>query len=150
MYENQYVVFKLGESEFGIEMESVREIIPYEESIAVPDTEEIIEGIINHRGDVIPIVNLKKRFLIGGLNLTESTRIIIIRLDQMEIGLVVDEVLEIIRLNNNDVDPTPPIISGIDKKYIMGIGKLTGKRLLILINLEKILSLQEIKEIEDM
>ncbi len=149
MVERQYVIFKLSESEFGIKIDNVREIIPYEKPIPVPDTEEFIEGIINHRGDVIPIINLKKKFSIKEFNEVKDRRIIIVRLNAMEIGFMVDDASQTIVLNNDKIDLPPSIISGIDKKYIMGIGKLGEKDLLILVDLEKILSENEIREIRN-
>lgn len=148
MAERQYVVFKLDKGEFGIDIMNVREIVPYEESISIPDTPDFIEGIINHRGDVIPIINLKKRFSIGELKVTKDTRIIVITLEGREVGFIVDEASQTVRLNNDEIDLAPSIVGGIDKEYITGVGKLDDKRLLILIDLERILSQSEIKEIQ--
>lgn len=150
MAESQYVVFKLGKGEFGIDIMNVKEIGPYEESISIPNTPDFIEGVVNHRGNVIPIVNLKKRFLLGELEITKDTRIIVISLDEKEIGFIVDEASETVRLNHDQIDPAPSFISGVDKKYITGVGKLDEKRLLILIDLERILSDDEVKEIKSL
>lgn len=148
MAENQYVVFKLGNEEFGIEIMNVQEIVPYEKSIHVPNTPEFIEGIINHRGTVIPIVNLKKRLNLKVEENTEDTRIIIIKLDNKEVGFVVDEASQTLRLSGEDIDQAPDIVTGIDKRYIIGVGKIDDSRLLILLDLQKILTDDEIKEIK--
>jgi purine-binding chemotaxis protein CheW len=148
MAENQYVVFKLGKEEFGIDIMNVKEIIPYQESIHVPNTPNFIEGIINYRGNVIPIVNLKERFKLGIGETTKDTRIIVINLDEKEIGFIVDEASQTLRLEEEQIDPTPDIISGVDRRYIIGVGKIDEDRLLILIDLEKILTDEEIDEIE--
>ena len=150
MSEKQYVIFKLDRGEFGIEIMNVREIVPYEESISIPDTPDFIEGVINHRGNVIPIINLKNKFSLSKLEITKDTRIIVITLDEREVGFIVDEASQTVRLNNEEIDPAPSIIGGVDKRYITGVGKLDEKRLLILIDLEKILSEDEIKEIQDL
>lgn len=150
MAENQYVVFKLGKGEFGIDIMNVKEIGPYEESISLPNTPSFIEGVINHRGKVIPIVNLKKRLSLGESEITKDTRIIVISLDEKEIGFIVDEASQTFRLNDDQIDPAPTFISGVDKRYITGVGKLDEKRLLILIDLKKILSENEIEEIESL
>lgn len=150
MSEKQYVVFKLGKEEYGIDIMNVKEIGPYEESVKVPNTPHFIEGIINYRNRVIPIINLKRRFKLEDKGLTNDTRIIIINLNDKQIGFVVDEASQTVTLDDKDIDPAPDIISSIDRRYITGVGKLDNKRLLILIDLEKVLNDKEIDEIEKM
>ena len=147
MAENQYVVFKLDEEEFGIDIMNVKEIIPYQESMQVPNTPDFIEGIINYRGNVIPIINLKRRFKLGTQEITKDTRIIVITLENKETGFIVDEASQTLRLEENQIDPAPDIISGVDRKYIIGVGKLDD-RLLILLDLEMVLTDEEKDEIE--
>ena len=148
MSENQYVVFNLDKEEFGIDIMNVKEIIPYQESIHVPNTPQFIEGIINYRGNVIPIINLKRRFKLDIGETTKDTRIIVISLNEKDIGFIVDEASQTLRLDENEIDPAPDIISGVDRKYIIGVGKIDDNRLLILIDLEKILTDDEKDEIE--
>ncbi len=148
MAENQYVVFKLGKSEFGIDIMNVKEIGPYEEAVSLPDTPSFIEGVINYRGKVIPVINLKKRLNLGEKNITKDTRFIVITLNEKEVGFIVDEASQTIRVSDEQIDPAPSFISGVDKRYISGVGKLDDKRLLILIDLEKVLTDDEIDEIE--
>jgi len=150
MAENQYVVFKLGKGEFGIDIMNVKEIGPYEESISLPNTPSFIEGVINHRGQVIPIINLKERLLLGKTEVTKDTRIIIISLEEKEIGFIVDEASQTFRLNDDQIDPAPTFVGGVNKRYITGVGKLDEKRLLILIDLQKILSENEIEVIQSL
>lgn len=150
MVEKQYVIFKLDKGEFGIDIMNVKEIGPYEESISLPNTPDFIEGIINYRGSVIPVINLKKRLLLGNTEITNDTRIIVISLEERDIGFIVDEASQTIRLNNDQIDAAPDYIKGIDKRYITGVGKLDEKRLLILIDLEKILTDEEIEEIQSL
>ena len=150
MAEKQYVVFNLGKEEYGIDIMNVREIGPYQESVKVPNTPDFIEGIINFRDKVIPIINLKKRFKLEDTGITNDTRIIIINLNEKQIGFVVDEASQTIRLDDNDIDPTPDIISSVDKRYITGVGKIGENRSLILIDLERVLSEEEKDEIENM
>lgn len=150
MAENQYVVFKLDRGEFGIDIMNVQEISPYEESTSLPNTPDFMEGVINYRGNVIPIINLKKRFSLGEVDYDKDTRIIVINLNDKEVGFVVDEASQTIRLDDKNIDEAPEFISGIDKKYITGVGKLDDKRLLILIDLNKVLSGEEIKELENL
>lgn len=150
MAENQYVVFKLGKGEFGIDIMNVKEIGPYEESISLPNTPSFIEGVINYRGNVIPIINLKNRLSLGQAEVTKDTRIIVISLDEKEVGFIVDEASQTVRLSDDNIDPAPSFISGVDKRYITGVGKLDEKRLLILIDLKKVLSDDEIEEIQNL
>lgn len=148
MAENQYVVFKLGKSEFGIDIMNVKEIGTYVEAVSLPNTPSFIEGVINYRGKVIPVINLKKRFNLGDWGVTKDTRIIVITLNEKEVGFIVDEASQTIRLNDEQIDPAPSFVGGIDKRYITGVGKLDDNRLLILIDLEKVLNDDEIEEIE--
>ncbi|SCL96854.1 chemotaxis protein CheW [Sporanaerobacter sp. PP17-6a] len=150
MSENQYVVFKLGKEEYGIDIMNVKEIGSYKETVKVPNTPKFIDGIINYRGKVIPIINLKKRFNLENTEINADTRVIIINLNEKQIGFVVDEASQTVRLNDNEIDPAPDIISSIDRKYIIGVGKLSEERLLIIIDLEKVLNDSEKSEIEQM
>lgn len=150
MIENQYVVFNLDKGEFGIDIMNVKEIVPYEEAIPLPNIPDFTEGVINHRGNVIPIINLRKRFSLAATDVTKDTRIIVINLDDKEVGFVVDEVSQTIRLDSELIDPAPSITEGVEKKYITGLGKIDEKRLLIIIDLDKILSVEEKEEIKQL
>lgn len=147
MAENQYVIFNLNTEEFGIDIMKVKEIIPYQESVNVPNSPNFIEGIINYRGNVIPIINLKKRFKLELSKPTKDTRIIVINLEDKEIGFVVDEASQTLRLDRNQIDPAPEIISEVDRRFITGVGKIGEDRLLILLDLHKILTDQEKEQV---
>lgn len=148
MAENQYVVFKLNKEEFGIDIMNVKEIIPYQKSTQIPNSPNFIEGVINYRGNVIPIINLNKRFKLNTEEITGDTRIIVINIEEKEIGFVVDEASQTLRLEKEQIDPTPDIISDVDRRYITGVGKIDESRLLILLDLEKVLTDREIEEID--
>ncbi|MBZ2174097.1 chemotaxis protein CheW [Schnuerera sp. xch1] len=150
MSEKQYVVFNLGKEEFGIDIMKVKEIIPYKESTNVPKTPDFIDGIINYRGGVIPIINLKKRFDMNTTEITKETRIIVINLEDKEIGFVVDQASQTIRLNDDNIEPAPGVISQIDKRFITAIGKIDEERLLILLNLHNVLTDKEKSKIREM
>lgn len=149
MAEKQYVVFKIGNEEYGIDIMNVKEIGPYQKSVKVPNAPVFVEGIINYRGNVIPIINLHKRFNIKQKDIDSNTRIIVINLNNKQIGFIVDEASQTIRLDDKDIDPAPDIVAGVDSKYITGVGKLE-ERLIILVDLEKILTDEEKKKIESM
>lgn len=147
MSENQYVIFKLGKEEYGIDIMNVSEIVQYQESVKVPNSPVFIEGIINYRGKVIPIVCLKKKFKMESSINDANTRIIVININDRQIGFLVDEASQTVRIDDSDIDPTPDIITGIERKYITGVGKVDN-RLIILINLEKVLTDDDKEKIE--
>lgn len=148
MARKQYVVFYLGEEKFGIDIMNVKEIIPHQESIIVPDTPDYIEGITNYRGNVIPVINLKKRFKLQEGTITKDTRIIVITLEDNEIGFIVDDASQTLYLQQEQIDPAPDIIAGVDGKYIVGVGKIDEDGLLILIDLKKVLTEDQKDEID--
>ncbi|MFA5524079.1 MAG: chemotaxis protein CheW [Tissierellales bacterium] len=149
MSEKQYVIFKLGKEEYGIDIMNVREIVQYQESVKIPNSPVFIEGIINYRGKVIPIICLKRKFGMAGGQKDANTRIIVINLNDRQIGFLVDEASQTIRIDDLDIDPTPEVISGIERKYITGVGKVDN-RLVILIDLEKVLTEDEKEKIENL
>ncbi|WIV10506.1 chemotaxis protein CheW [Proteiniborus sp. MB09-C3] len=139
MSEKQYVVFNLGKEEYGIDIMNVTEIVQCQDSVKVPNSPKFIEGITNYRGKVIPIICLKKKFGMEDSTRDANTRIIVINLNDKQIGFLVDEASQTVRLDDSNIDPTPDIIAGIERKYITGVGKLEN-RLIILIDLEKVLT----------
>ena len=143
----QLVSFKLKEEEFGVDILQVREIIRVQQVTNFPNAPEFVEGVINLRGRVIPIVDLRKRFGLEKKEHSKSTRIIVVKVDEVTIGLIVDEVSEILRLPEDRVEPPPPIVAGIEADYIKGVGKLED-RLLVLLDLNKILSTEEKSSLE--
>lgn len=148
MSEEQYVVFKLGEEEYAINIMNVTEISPYEPIVKIPNVPDFVEGIINYRGHVIPIICLRKRFGIEGDQIDNNTRIIVINLEDRQIGFIVDEASQTIKIDEDQVDPASSISASVDMKYIDGVGKVDN-RLIILINLEKILTEEEREEIHE-
>lgn len=147
MAEKQYVVFRLDNEEYGIGIMNVREIIPYKESIKVPNTPDFIEGIINYRGNVTPIICLKKRFNISKRVEDGNTRIIVINIGDRQVGFIVDEASQTIKLDESEIDPAPSIVSSVEREYIDGVGKKED-RLIILIDLGKILTEGEREELK--
>lgn len=138
----QLVSFKLGEEEFGVDILKVQEINRLVEITKVPRTPDFVEGVINLRGKVIPIIDLRKRF---GLNLKDNdkdTRIVVIDIDGSIMGMIVDAVSEVLRLPESTIEPAPEIATSIDSEYIRGVAKLED-RLLIFLDLSKVFSQQE-------
>lgn len=149
MAELQFVVFKLGKVEFAVDIMQVQEIGHYTEPVKVPNTPGFIEGVMSLRDNVIPVISLRKRFNISEINLNgsaqdaqESTRTIVINLGDRQVAFIVDDASEVLTLEENDIQETPDIIAGVDRKYVSGIGK-KGERLLIMLNLNYLLNEQE-------
>ena len=135
----QLVTFHIGDEEFGVEILKVQEIIRTMAITRVPKAPVFVEGVINLRGKVIPIIDLRKRFGMAVQEHDKHTRIIVIEINAVIVGFVVDSVSEVLRIPANTVEPPPPIISGIGSEYIRGVGKLAD-RLLILLDLDNLLS----------
>ncbi|MDD4833971.1 MAG: chemotaxis protein CheW [Lutispora sp.] len=147
MAETQFVVFKLGKEEYGVDIMQVKEIVSYKEPVKVPNTPNFIEGIINLRSEIKPIVNLKKRFNIHGESINEETRIIVMNIDSKQVGFIVDDASEVITISDDNIEAAPDIIAGVDRRYITGIGKVND-RILILLDLDKLFSVKEIESLE--
>ena len=135
----QLVTFKLGSEEFALDILLVQEINRRVEITKVPKTPEFVEGVINLRGKIVPVLDLRKRFGLVGREFTAQSRIIVVNIDKRVLGLMVDSVSEVLRIPEHTVEPPPPLVAGIDATYIKGIGKFQG-RLLILLDLGKVLS----------
>ncbi len=138
----QIVSFKIGEEEFGVDILKVQEINRLVQITQVPNAPNFIEGVMNLRGRVVPIVNLRKRFGLPLKEYDKNTRIIVVDLNGKTVGFIVDSVSEVLRVSKSVVEPPPELVSGIDSEYIIGIAKLDD-RLLILLDLEKILTVEE-------
>lgn len=135
----QLVTFSLGNEEFSVDILKVQEIIRLMELTRVPKAPEFIEGVINLRGKVIPVMDLRKRFSMEEAEDSNDTRIIVVELDNATVGFRVDGVSEVLRLPADTVDPPPTMVSGIETEYIKGVGKLDD-RLIILLDVEKVLT----------
>ncbi|NCD25369.1 MAG: purine-binding chemotaxis protein CheW [Deltaproteobacteria bacterium] len=138
----QLVTFSIGDEEFGVEILKVQEIIRMLEITKVPKAPPFVEGVINLRGKVIPILDLRKRFGLDSRSHDKNTRIIVIEISSMIVGFIVDSVSEVLRLPANTVEPPPPVVAGLDSDYISGVGKLED-RLLIMLDLNRLLSNEE-------
>ncbi|MFN2266764.1 MAG: chemotaxis protein CheW [Desulfonatronovibrio sp.] len=138
----QLVTFKVGSEEFGIEIFSVKEIIRMLNITKVPKAPDFVEGVVNLRGKVIPIIDMRKRFGLDSLNHDKHTRIVVVELEEVMVGFVVDAVSEVLRIPADTVEPPPSVVAGIDAEYIDGVGKLED-RLLIMLDLNKLLKTEE-------
>ena len=139
--ELQLVALTLSNEEFALPITKVQEINHLVPITKLPQTPSFMEGIINLRGRIIPVVDLRKRFQLPLSDANEDTRIIIVEINGQTVGVIVDAVTEVVRLAAGNVEPPPPAFI-LDAQYIHGIGKLEN-RLVILLNIDKILTSQE-------
>ena len=140
--ELQLVIFLLAKEEYGLPITKVQEINRMVSITRLPQTPDFMEGVINLRERVIPVIDLRKRFQLAAATISDDTRIIIVDVDGQTIGVIVDAVNEVVRLPGASVEPPPPAFV-LDSQYIHGIGKLDG-RLLILLDIDKVLTSQEV------
>lgn len=148
--ETQLVVFTLKQNdtvcEYGVPITKVQEIIPMANPTKLPQAPDFVEGIINLRVRIIPIIDLKKRFDMGASNITAESRSVVVEVEGQTVGIIVDEVSEVLRLATDSIEPPPAVVGGITSEYLTGAGKLQD-RLLILLDMDKILSDQEKSEL---
>ena len=145
----QLVSFRLAQEEYGIEITKVQEIILMGEITRVPQTPEYIKGLINLRSTVIPIVDLRLRFGLSREEATDETRIMVVNVAGKTIGIIVDAVSEVLRISQEQIAPPPPTVAGMGREYLTGLVKLEH-RLLILLDIDKILGQEESAALEAM
>lgn len=145
--EVQLVVFKIGEEEFGVEINQVREIVKLVSITRMPKAPIFIEGVVNLRGQIITVIDLAKRLDLPSLGRTDSTRIMVVEVGDDTVGMIVDSVSEVLRLSADNIEDTPSLIeTEVHEQYLRGVGK-SDDRLLILLDLNEVLSTEEIKHI---
>lgn len=133
----QLVTFKLGDEEYALDILKVQEVNRMVDITTVPNSINYLEGVINLRGRVIPVINLRKKFGLNMKTLDTQSRIMVVDIG-ITVGIIVDSVSEVLRISPDTVEPPPSMASGIESDYIKGIGKLQD-RLLILLDIEKLL-----------
>ncbi len=137
--ENQFVIFKLEEEHYGVNIVTVESIIKVQEITKMPHVPDFVEGITNLRGVVIPVIDLRKRFNLPQTAETKDTRIIVVEMNGVMAGMVVDAVTEVVRVPEDNIEPPSPMVSSVDTAFITGIAKV-DKRLIILLDLSKVLT----------
>lgn len=145
--ENQIVVFELGSEYYGVNIAGVQSIIKLQPITQLPHAPGFVEGVTNLRGNVLPVIDLRKRFSLTARATDKHSRIMVVSIDQTEVGMIVDGVSEVLTVSEQSVESAPTITTTIDSSFIAGIAKLDGlegdQRLVILLDLEKIFSSQE-------
>jgi len=143
----QLVSFVVGEEEFAVPILAVQEINRMMQITKVPQSPEFVEGVINLRGKIIPVIDLRNRFGLEKAADSSDARIIVVEVAQRVIGFTVDRVNEVLRIASDIVDPAPAMVTGVDSDYIQGVGKLED-RLLILLSLDRLFNEEEMSAIE--
>ena len=147
----QLVVFKLGDEEFGVDILQVREIERLGQGITrVPKSPDFVEGVINLRGEIVPIVDLRKRFGLVVRAIGHESRIVIVEVNDNQIGMMVDQVVEVLRVPVSLIDLAPSITKGVDAFFLSGVANIGGERLIILLDLERALSADEVKQLNEL
>ncbi|MDH5477777.1 MAG: chemotaxis protein CheW [Nitrospinota bacterium] len=142
--EGKYLTFVLGREEYAFEIKKVMEIIGIMDVTRVPKAPKFIKGVINLRGKVIPIVDLRTKFRMHTIDYTKETCIVVVETSEMVVGVIVDSVSEVIDINMEDIESSPAFGEEIDVRYILGMAKVNDE-VKILINIDKVLSQDELE-----
>lgn len=137
----QLVSFHVGNEEFGLDILRVQEIIRIQQLTRVPNTRDCVDGVINLRGKIIPVIALRRRFGMGDIPHDKQTRIVVVEIQGTVLGFIVDSVSEVLRIPANTVEP-PPRLSKVTREYVSGVGKLDD-RLLILLDVDSLMHTEE-------
>ncbi|CAM4247645.1 chemotaxis protein CheW [Paenibacillus tarimensis] len=146
--ELKVIVFGLASEYYGVEVDKVRTIERMMPITRVPKTPAFIKGVINLRGVVIPVIDLRGRFDMEQAEATENSRVIIVAVNDIEVGFIVDSANDVIDIDSDAIDSPPEVIGGIRAKYLRGVAKLNDGRLLVMLNLAEVLNKEEIVQIE--
>lgn len=137
--EKQLVIFEIGNEHFGIDIAAVEGIVKMQEITRVPQAADYVEGITNLRGSVLPVIDLEKRFGIPPHERTRETRIVVVNMDGLKIGMIVAAVSEVLTIDDAVIEPAPAIVTTINSRFITGIARI-DTRLVILLELNLVLT----------
>jgi purine-binding chemotaxis protein CheW len=144
----QVVGFRIGNETFGVRIGSVREIVRVPEITSVPSAPDTVEGVINLRGKIIPVMDLRKRFGHMDIQPDKKNRILVVELENKLIGLIVNAASEVLKIPPSEIEPPGTVFAEGESSYVTGVGKLKG-RLIILLDVSKLLHQQEVKRLEE-
>lgn len=139
---NEFLTFKLGVEEYGIDILKVQEIRSYEAVTTIANAPEFIKGVVNLRGVIVPIVDMRIKFHLGNVGYNQFTVVIILNVAGRVVGMVVDSVSDVITLTPDQIRPAPAFGAALDTEYITGLGTV-DKRMLILMDIEKLMTGQD-------
>ncbi|SEP79717.1 purine-binding chemotaxis protein CheW [Solimonas aquatica] len=143
----EFLTFRLGDEEYGVDILKVQEIRGYDSVTRIPDAPDFIKGVINLRGTIVPVVDMRIKFRLGKAEYNEFTVMIILNVSGRVVGMVVDSVSDVMQLGSEQLRPPPDIAGAVSSKFITGIGTLED-RMLILVDIEKLMSSQDMALIE--
>jgi len=141
------VGFRVGTETFGVPITCVHEIVRVPQITSVPDSPEFVEGVINLRGKIVSVVDLRKRFGETQIDAGKKNRVIVVESDGKLVGLIVDAASEVLRIPNADIEP-PPVLQNSESSYVTGVGKFNN-RLIILVDLKRVLQRGETRKVEE-
>lgn len=145
----EYLVFRLGDEEYGIDIMRVQEIRGCDRLTRIPNAPPFITGVTNLRGVIVPIVDLRVRFELADIKQDENTVVIVLNLNERVVGIVVDGVADVLSLAAEQIKPTPDVSASLSSRYLTGLGVIDN-RMLILVNIEKLLSPEEMAVMESL
>jgi len=142
----QIVCFKIGKEEYGIDILKVQELLKLPKITELPKTANYIMGVIDLRGKVIPIIELGKKFGLEGCSSDDAKRAIVVEISNKKIGLAIDSVSHVIKIDSKDIEPPPPIVKGVSGRYIVGITK-SKEEFVVILDIDQVFSVEEIAEL---
>ncbi len=145
---DKYLTFHLAKEDYGVEIRHVTEIIGIQRITEVPDMSDFVRGVINLRGKIIPVIDVRTRFKLPPREYDDRTCIIVVNINDMAVGLVVDEVSEVANIPEDQVEPPPRTGKGTNGRFIQGMGKI-GEEVKILLDVSKLLHDEELDAIKD-
>ena len=145
--EQQLVIFELANESYGINIAVVESIIKMQAITQLPQTPAYVKGVINLRGSVLPVIDLRSRFVLEAREHTRQTRIIIVTMGNIKVGVTVDGVSEVLRVSDELIEPLPPMVSSVNSVFLKGIVRFED-RLIILLELDKVLDINEQQALE--
>jgi purine-binding chemotaxis protein CheW len=144
----QIVGFRIGNETYGVRIGAVREIVRVPEITAVPSAPDSVEGVINLRGKIIPVMDLRKRFGLTEITSDKKNRILVVELDNKLLGLIVNSASEVLKIPPSEIEAPGSVFADGESGYVTGVGKLKG-RLIILLDISKLLHRPELKRLEE-
>lgn len=146
--EQQVVGFRIGNETYGVRIASVREIVRVPEITVVPNAPEVIEGVVNLRGKIIPVMDLRKRFGNPATQPDKKNRILVVELENKLLGLIVSSASEVLKIPPSEIESPGSVFAEGEASYVTGVGKLKG-RLIILLDIARLLRQPELKKLEE-
>ncbi len=144
---DQLISFAISDEDYGVDIQTVKEVIRHREITRLPKAPAFVKGVINLRGDIIPIIDLRERFGMEQQEYTNMTRVIVVEVEGRSVGMVVDSVSHVIRIEEGQIELPPPCVGKKSEEYIRGVGKVDEK-LIVLLHITRILTAEEKVEID--